>query len=64
MGEYKNKAYNLRLEPDMMAKVRFIADEAERPLSNQFKIIIRDYLERYEAEHGAIPIQTSGQQPE
>lgn len=55
-SKYKNKTYNLRLDNDMMSKVRYIADKDERPLSTQFKIIIREYLERYEKENGKIPV--------
>lgn len=56
MGVHKNKAYNLRLEKDIMDKVRLIAEKEDRPLSKQFERIIKEYLESYEKENGTVII--------
>lgn len=56
MGNYKNKAYNLRLDKEIMDKVRFIAEKEDRPLSKQFERIVKDYLDRYEKENGSVII--------
>ncbi len=54
MGTYKNKAYPLRLDNELMEKVRAIAEQEDRPLSKQFERIIREYINTYESEHGTI----------
>lgn len=54
MGTYKNKAYPLRLDAEIMDKVRAIAEQEDRPLSKQFERIIREYVNAYESEHGTI----------
>ncbi len=56
MGQYKNKAYSLRLDKDIMDKIRAIAEKEDRPLSKQFERIIKEYLDKYEKEHGNITI--------
>ncbi len=50
MGTYKNKAYTLRLDNDLMEKIREIAEKEDRPLSKQIERIIRQYIENYEKE--------------
>lgn len=54
MGTYKNKAYPLRLDSELMEKVRAIAEQEDRPLSKQFERIIREYISDYEQQHGTI----------
>lgn len=54
MGTYKNKAYPLRLDGELMEKVRAIAEQEDRPLSKQFERIIREYINDYEQQHGTI----------
>lgn len=54
MGTYRNKAYPLRLDSELMEKVRAIAEQEDRPLSKQFERIIREYISDYEQQHGTI----------
>ena len=54
MSTYKNKAYPLRLDNELMEKVRAIAKQEDRPLSKQFERIIREYINTYESKHGTI----------
>lgn len=54
MGKYKNKAYPLRIDDDLMDKVRKIAEKEDRPVSRQLERIIKQYVEQYEKEHGRI----------
>lgn len=61
MGEYKNKAYPLRLDNELMEKVRIIASNEDRPLSKQFERIIKLYISDYESEHGVIMLKTEPQ---
>lgn len=54
MGKYKNKSYSLRIDDDLMKKVKMIAEAEDRPVSKQLERIIRQYVEQYEKEHGRI----------
>lgn len=56
MGQYKNKAYPLRIDSELMSKVRVLAHEEDRTTSKQLERIIRQHIEQYESEHGEIPI--------
>lgn len=58
MGTYKNKAYPLRIDNELMEKIRIISEQEDRPISRQLERIIRDYIEDYESEHGEILLQT------
>ena len=59
MGTYKNKAYPLRLDDELMGKVKKIAEEEDRPISKQLERIIRQYVEQYEREHGNLDTKLS-----
>lgn len=52
MGKYKNKTYSLRIDDNLMEKVKMIAEKEDRPVSKQLERIIRQYIEQYEQEHG------------
>lgn len=54
MGEYKNKTYPLRLDNNLMNKLRKLAEQEDRPLSKQIERIVREYIQAYEQEHGEI----------
>ena len=56
MGKNKNKAYSLRLDEEIMNKIRAIAEKEDRPLSKQFERITRDYIENYEKKNGRVSI--------
>lgn len=56
MGKNKNKAYSLRLDEDIMNKIRAIAEKEDRPLSKQFERITKEYIENYEKRNGNINI--------
>ena len=56
MGTYKNKAYPLRLDSDIMDKIRVIADNEDRPVSKQIERMLRQSIEQYENEHGTVKI--------
>lgn len=57
MGKYKNKAYSLRLDEEIMEKLRAIAEKEDRPLSKQFERIVKEYIENYETNNGEINIK-------
>ncbi len=54
MGKYKNKAYSLRIDNELMDKVKIIAEDEDRPVSKQLERIIRQYIDQYEKAHGEI----------
>ena len=54
MGKYKNKAYSLRIDNELMEKVKIIAEDEDRPVSKQLERIIRQYVELYEEKNGKI----------
>lgn len=56
MGKNKVKAYSLRLEEELMAKVRTIAEKEDRKISDQLTRIIREYINNYESKNGNIII--------
>ena len=56
MGKNKNKAYSLRLDEEIMNKIRAIAEKEDRPLSKQFERITKDYIENYEKKNGRVNI--------
>ncbi len=54
MGKYKNKSYPLRIDDELMKKVKMIAETEDRPVSKQLERIIKQFVEQYEKEHGRI----------
>lgn len=53
---YKNKAYSLRIPNEMQAKIKQIAKSENRKISQQYEIIIRNFINDYEAVHGEIKL--------
>ena len=56
MGEYKNKAYPLRIDGRLMEKLKIIADENNRTKNKEIEYALRKYVDIYEAQHGEIKI--------
>lgn len=56
MGKNKVKAYPLRLDEELMKKLRTIADKEDRKLSDQITRIVREYINNYEKKNGNIVI--------
>ena len=56
MGTYKNKAYTLRIDNNLMDKIKTIAITEARPISKQIERMLKDQVEQYENEHGNIKI--------
>ena len=53
---YKNKTYSLRIPNEMQAKIKQIAKFENRKISQQYEIIIRNFINDYEAVHGEIKL--------
>lgn len=64
MGKYKNKSYSLRIENELMNKVKALADIEDRPTNKQIERILREYIKRYEEENGTIQTEFPHQLPE
>lgn len=56
MSKYKNKTYSLRLDNKLQEKIKYIAEKEDRPISKQYEKIVREYIDEYEAQHGAIEV--------
>lgn len=61
MGTYKNKAYTLRLDNELMNKVRAIAEKEDRKISDQLTKIVKEYVRNYEEQNGNINIGSISQ---
>lgn len=57
MGKYKNKAYSLRIDNDLMEKIRTIAEREDRAINKQIERMLRTEVEDYEKDHGAINVK-------
>lgn len=47
MGEYKNKAYTLRIDNDVMAQVRQIAELEDRTVNKQIERMAKEYIKNH-----------------
>ena len=48
--------YSLRLEHEVMQKIRILAARERRSINMQLCIAVESYLKQYEKEHGEIPL--------
>lgn len=58
MGTYKNKAYTLRIDNELMEKLKHCCIKEDRTVNKQIERLVREYITNYEAEHGSINIKT------
>lgn len=56
MGEYKNKAYPLRIDGTIMEKLRIIAEQNSRTKNKEIEYALKKYVDVYEAQHGEITL--------
>ena len=52
----QENAYPLRLEPEVMKKIRYLAGTDKRSINMQLCVAVEYYVEQYEKEHGEIPL--------
>ena len=50
------KSLSIRIDEQMLDKLHVIADYEGRSANSQILILIRDCIEKYEGQHGAIQI--------
>ncbi len=46
--------YPLRIDPELMAKLKVIAEENSRSVNKEIEALVKSAVRSYEAEHGAI----------
>lgn len=51
------KSLSIRIEENMLKKIRVVADYEGRSINRQVSILIRDSIEKYEKQHGQIEIK-------
>ena len=52
--------YSLRLEPQVMEKIRVLAKQEHRSINKQLCGAVESYLKAYEKEHGEISVEEEG----
>lgn len=50
------RVFTMRMQPETYEKVRYMAFMERRSIAMEIENIILEYAERYEKEHGSIPI--------
>lgn len=48
------KSVSIRIEEEMLEKLGFVADYEGRSVNSHILVLIRESIQKYEAEHGAI----------
>jgi len=46
----------LRLDPDIKAKLQYIADDNFRPVNKELEMLIMRHIADYESQNGVIPV--------
>lgn len=57
MGTYKNKAYTLRIDNELMEKLKHCCIKEDRTVNKQIERLVREYINNYESKHGEIKTQ-------
>lgn len=52
------KSLSIRIDDKLLDQLHFVADYEGRSANSQILVLIRDCVNRFEAEHGAIGEQT------
>ena len=51
MGQYKNKAYPLRIDAKIMDKMKIIADNNSRTKNKEIEYALMQYVKQYHKTH-------------
>lgn len=54
---YKNKTYSLRIPNELQQKIKIVAKREDRKTSQQYELIIRNWINDYEAIHWEIKVE-------
>lgn len=52
----------LRIDDELAAKITVIAGREERSFNSEIAFILKQFVQRYEAQHGTIPVPSSAQE--
>ena len=55
----KKRPILIRVQPYNYEKLKAIADKNSRSISNQLEYLMIQYIEKYEKEHGTIPMMVN-----
>ena len=50
--------YPLRLDPEVMAKLRVVAGDHGRSVNKEIEMLVREHVAAYEAEKGEVKLDT------
>jgi len=53
-GKYRNPMYPLRIDSELMAKLKYIANESSRSANKEIEQLIIKHVKEYEADFGVI----------
>lgn len=51
------KMTGIRLPEEQHIKIRYIAQKHHRKLADEFRLIVEEYIKKYEAENGEIEVK-------
>ena len=54
----KDRHLGLRIEPDLLSKLQYIAKYEDRSINKEVTYLIRREIERFEEEHGKIELDS------
>lgn len=50
--------YSLRIEPELMEKLRVVAKDHGRSVNKEIEMLVREHVAAYEAEKGEVKLDT------
>lgn len=60
MGNYKNKTYPLRIQNELMEKLKIIAQKEDKIINKMIERMVNEYINEYEAKNGTINVTGGG----
>lgn len=48
--------FTVRIEPDLLAKLRYVAEYNARSANREIEMLIKKHVEKFEQTHGKIPL--------
>ena len=48
--------FTFRVDAEVLEKLRYIADSNFRTVNKELEMLVKQYISKYEDEHGAIPL--------
>ncbi len=51
-------AYPVRLDEQLMEKMKYLAEKSSRSLNREFEYIVKNHIDSYETENSPIPLKS------